>query len=268
MDNSSDALTAILLDYMQSEGEHQLELEREHPSIFVADVKESLAAAQLQLNATFKEIQEASKAISGIADSLDLPGGVTRLQASEKELLENREVLYTNFARSLSGLLVESQRRMTRPKEADAMAHGAATLLQLRNSNATGASPSAVAGALDLARDSLSDSSKWYERVEIVFHILSYIPCEDIFMSMEYVSRSWMTWLAEPAFCSPFWLGCVQREYPAALKTLLETEGPEVFLEYDWRSVAMLCVAEDPEVEMDGDEAAALADADESAEAK
>ncbi|EPY32844.1 hypothetical protein STCU_02614 [Strigomonas culicis] len=249
MDNNLDALTSILLDYMQSDREHQAALVCEHPSLFVNDVKEALAAAQLQLNATFKEIQEASRAISGVADSLDLPGGVTRLQASEKELLESRELLYTNFAKTLSGL-IQSQQQPQGPSAA--VAHGAASLLPLQPAGL-------VTGPWSPAGDGPSSSSKWFERVEIVFHVLSYLPCEAIFMSMEYVSRAWMTWLAEAAVCSPFWLGCVQREYPAALRGLLETEGPEALLTYDWRSVAMLCVAEDPNVK-DGDDEGAVPD--------
>lgn len=62
-------------------------------------------------------------------------------------------------------------------------------------------------------------------------------------MEAESVCRSWQTWLFEPAVSRFFWVGCVQREFPQQLQALLKTEGEDLFMS-DWRSLAMLCVAE------------------------
>ncbi|CAD2214815.1 hypothetical protein AGDE_12130 [Angomonas deanei] len=219
-----EVLTATLTQFLKANEEEQAQLVLQHPQLFNGPILEALQHAKAQLQNVRCEIREASKAIDAVASVVDLPGGVTKLQPGEKEVFENDDYLYDNFALTLSRIIAEN--------------------MHLSKSN-----PATVA-------EPRREASHWYGTSSIVLEILSYLPAEELFAEVEYVCKDWMFWLSEAEVTPSFWLGVVQREYPDMLKSLLESEGPSMLFDSDWRSTAMLCVVNSQEGENDEEEEA------------
>lgn len=228
---SLDSLPTVLAAYMKGTPQLQRELIAAYPDIFGFEVLAALADASAQIASTLRETKEACAAIDSLANHLDLPGtsSMVRVQPAERAHLEQREAIITTFTNTLSQFLQEA-RGARRAAFASSQPTAAVELLPAGQSNPAGA---------------------WHQSPVLVFEILSFLRAEEVFLAAEDVCSAWRYWLFDQGTSRPFWVGCVQREYPFHLQVFMQDDDP---LTADWRTLAMKCItAEEEEEEEEGE---------------
>ena len=84
---------------------------------------------------------------------------------------------------------------------------------------------------------------RWHEARGVMDSLFAFMPVMELLCVAENTCRPWRMHLRN-GVAQPLWIGCVQREFPQALGTLIAAEGSKL-LETDWRTIAMLVVSGD-----------------------
>ncbi|KEG14256.1 hypothetical protein DQ04_00551080 [Trypanosoma grayi] len=209
-------VAALLARYLRVQSPARADLVAAHQDLFTPDVVEALEGASNVLLQTQRQAKDACRSISSVMDDVDLPMA-TRLTAKELHDLDvTEETMITRFSETLAALLSEGEM----PRVA---MHGAP--------------PSACVDRMEFYKP-------WHQQCPIVMEILSFLPVEYILSVAEVVCRSWQMWLCVPDVSRAFWAGCVQQEFPEMLRTLVASEGPDLY-ESDWRTIALVCCTQD-----------------------
>lgn len=227
------AVSQLFASYLAlpSEAERRA-LAAAHPHIFVPELLDSLAEAQRELHQTLSEVRDVYSTIDSVADVLSL-SSFTPVQNAER--VAGAEDLTAEFAaRFAAGLsaLRDSSVSATRHTSALAPIPAAALPKTLSSTSAPARVP-------------------WHQQAELVLEVLSYVPARDVLLHAEDVCEAWRYWLFVPEVSRFFWIGVVQREFPAFLQQLLmlQASKEDAVLDQDWRSMAMLCVAQEEDEE-------------------
>lgn len=243
-------IPSIFVRYLKATGAAERQaVARAHPLLFTDDIVAALADARAQINATLWEVQEACRMIDAVSGSLEFTGAKVELQPGESKALLDEDTILHNFATSLGGLLT------AREKAGTAMPSTTLPVMSAPTSSGPCAAPASA------VLDTAAAQQQWFTQPALVLAILAFLPAEEVFLQAENVCRAWQTWLFVPDVSRFFWVGCVQLQFPEQLQTLLKTAGDDLF-QSDWRSLAMLCVAE-AEGDDEAEEDAASAEADE-----
>ncbi|GET92453.1 hypothetical protein, conserved [Leishmania tarentolae] len=222
----SAGIPELLVQYLKAkDSTEQLAIARAYSVLFTDDIIETLKGVRVQINETFREVQEACRMIDAVSGSLQYTGASVKLQQSEAKELLDEDTALKNFAASLTSLLA------AREKDGPA---ALSTLSSLPSPGPVSSSPAALQS---------HSPGAWFTQPSLVFSVLMFLSVEEIFTTAENVCRAWRTWLFLPDMSRFFWVGCVQREFPQELQALLQNSGDDLY-KSDWRSLAMVCVTE------------------------
>ncbi|PBJ69057.1 hypothetical protein BCY84_20539 [Trypanosoma cruzi cruzi] len=204
-------IAALLAEYLRAPVSSRGELVASNPCLFAPDVVEALDDAYDMMTQVQKQTRDACRTIDDVMGNLDLPS-LPRLTPTERsELVATEEVMIAQFVDEL--LLLLSQRETT--------------LCSLK-------------GTLSASDEACNFARPWHQQRSVVLEILSFLPVECTFNVAENVCRLWRTWLCVPADSRAFWAGCVQREFPESMQTLIQLQEVDLY-ESDWRTIAMMC---------------------------
>lgn len=223
------AVSQLFVSYLALSSDNQrAALAAKHPRIFLPEVLTSLAEAQEEMHQTLSEVREVYSTIDSVADVLAL-SSFTPVQPAERGAVAGDDLTAQFAARLEEGL---SALRDASPASS------------ARHTSALAPIPAAAASP------SVPPSSRkvpWHQQAELVLEVLSYLPAKDVLLNAEDVCASWRYWLYVPEVSRFFWIGVVQREFPAFMQQLLllQANKEDKVLEQDWRSMAMLCVTEE-----------------------
>ncbi|RNF27236.1 uncharacterized protein Tco025E_00544 [Trypanosoma conorhini] len=211
-----DDVAALLVEYLRTPMPGRGGLVASNPRLFSPDVVAALDDAHETLLQAQRQARDACHSIDDVMGSIDLPS-LPRLTPMERcELSLTEEAMIAQFADRLSTLL--AQRGMLE---------------------------AAVAGgALSVGAEGCSFAKPWHQQCPIVLEVLSFLPVAFTFNVAENVCRLWRAWLCVPADSRAFWTGCVQREFPESLQTLLQLQDADLY-QSDWRTIAMVCCADE-----------------------
>ncbi|KPA82495.1 hypothetical protein ABB37_03549 [Leptomonas pyrrhocoris] len=229
--SASETIPDIFARYLKATSDEERQaIVQAHPPLFAGPVIPALQEARRHFSDTLREVKEACRMIDAVSGSLEYTGTPVELQPREAQLLLDEDTLLHSFSTSLASLLDAREKQGTVLPSVAAEATMSGTT--------AGSSAPASSCAWGAA------SGLWFTQPAIVLEVLSFLPTEVVLVEAENVCRRWRTWLFEPDVSRFFWVGCVQREFPRQLALLLQTEGEDLFRS-DWRSLAMLCVAEE-----------------------
>ncbi|EKF33630.1 hypothetical protein MOQ_002490 [Trypanosoma cruzi marinkellei] len=208
-------IAALLAEYLRTPVSSRGELVASNPSLFAPDVVEALDDAYDLLAQVRKQARDACRSIDDVMENLDLPS-LPRLTPTERsELVFTEEVMIAQFVDEL--LLLLSQRETT--------------FCSLKE-------------RLSASDEVCNFAKPWHQQRSVVLEILSFLPVECTFNVAENVCRLWQTWLCVPADSRAFWTGCVQREFPENMQTLIQLQEVDLY-ESDWRTIAMICCTDE-----------------------
>ncbi|KAG5494114.1 hypothetical protein JKF63_01949 [Porcisia hertigi] len=222
----SVAISELFARYLKANNlADQLAITRDNPLLFTDDIVAALKDARVQIDDTLREVRETCRMIDAVSGNLEYMGTGVALQPSESKALLEEDTVFNNFATHLASLL--------RAREKAGSAAVSTNPFRLSASPFSG----------DMAASRSNSPGAWFTQPALVFNILSFLSAEEILMEAENVCSSWQMWLFQADMSRFFWVGCVQREFLPRLQPLLESVGDDLY-ESDWRSFAMLCVAE------------------------
>jgi hypothetical protein len=232
-DLSSSDVRQLIASYCFASKPQRIAMVLARPELFQGELLESLEEARELMHSTGAAYDETEKLFSSLMHQLDLPSEGGPQRAEEVVLAAPSNVVVSTMSAGNSIC----------HREFDILLRA----LLKDGTNAESAPPHAEGGLSheqQLLESQLSTSSWLCRDASLTLHVLSFLPAEDILSSCEDTCSAWRLWLCDKSTAGSFWVGVVQREFPAQLIAILSAPpSPDADpLDQDWRTIAMIGV--------------------------
>ncbi|KAG8346560.1 hypothetical protein TRVL_02603 [Trypanosoma vivax] len=217
-------VASILDQYMRAQPADRAQMVAIYSPIFTPDVVKALDNARALLVDSQQQTRELCHIIDGFTAIEGIPPAL-QLTVKEQQLLGlTEDAMIAKFIQKMSAYLSVGEIPDVSPSSGSLLV----------------ATPPEVCG-------------EWYKQPSVLFGVLSFLPLVFTLTVAENVCKFWRDSLFVPEASNAFWRACLLREYPESLSMLLELEGSNTDPD-SWRTVALVCCAEDDNSSADYEE--------------
>jgi hypothetical protein len=230
-DLSSSDVRQLMASYCFASKPQRVAMVLAQPELFQGELLESLEEARELMHSTGAAYDETEKLFSSLMHQLDLPSEGGPQRADEVAPAAPSTVVST----------VSTGNSICR-REFDILLH--ALLKDGKNAESAPSAEGGLSHEQQLLESQLSTSSWLCRDASLTLHVLSFLPAEDVLSSCEDTCSAWRLWLCDMSIAGSFWVGVVQREFPAQLIAILSAPpSPDADpIDQDWRTIAMIGV--------------------------